>query len=255
MKTGMSEKKNEKEEEPQIEYTKVQGFDILDKLDEKKTYDSYNEKYYNSLENLKFLSISIPKENKLFYNFSQNPHASVTTTTGQCYVTYNDLKQEEQEIAEIIRSANEDISSIVSQVDNCDKDIIEEIKPQIDELEQRLRKYLVEQKTENFKLIKEVATLNKDKEALVSDLDACITRLNVLEAQVGKKRSKKNGIGEHFNTSGGSHTLMNNNSDPFKNQTYISANTNYKANNTYNTSSSDNNPKYFGDTISVVKNK
>ena len=151
------EENNEPKKESEIDYSKLQGFDILETLDDKKISDSYNEKFYESLDNLKFLSISIPKENKLFYNFQQNPNASITTSTQQCWVTYNDLKAEQDFCYSVIKSAYEQLTPVIEIVDHCDEGIQDEVKPIIEDLEKRLRKFLVEQQTKNFKLIKEIS--------------------------------------------------------------------------------------------------
>ena len=60
-----------------IEINKLQGFDVLEQLPKKSFNDNYNQEFYNTLDNLKFLSLSIPDEDKLFYHFEQNENASV----------------------------------------------------------------------------------------------------------------------------------------------------------------------------------
>ena len=61
-----------------IEFNKLQGFDVLEKLPPKSVNDTYNQEFYNTLDNLKFLSLSIPDEDKLFYHFEQNENASIS---------------------------------------------------------------------------------------------------------------------------------------------------------------------------------
>lgn len=67
-----------KTEEDAIEYKKLQGFDVLEKLPEEKLVNTCNEQYYSSLSNMKFISCTIPEEHKLFYHFEQNQNVSVT---------------------------------------------------------------------------------------------------------------------------------------------------------------------------------
>jgi hypothetical protein len=70
-----------------IELNKLPGFDILEKLPEEQMLKSYNEEFYNSLNNFKFMSLPVlPNEARLFYHFEQNENASVSTTTGQLLV-------------------------------------------------------------------------------------------------------------------------------------------------------------------------
>ena len=102
-------------QEQNLEFNKIQGFDVLEKLPEDSKMKSYNEEYYSSLSNLKFVSITIPQENKLFYHFEQNPNASVTTTTGQMYVVYKDLKEATLEIKQILGEVEEAIQTIYDQ--------------------------------------------------------------------------------------------------------------------------------------------
>ena len=66
-----------------IEFTKLQGFDVLEKLPEEKIIDNYNEQFYSTLSQLKFLSVTVPDEDKLLYHFEENEEASVEATTGQ----------------------------------------------------------------------------------------------------------------------------------------------------------------------------
>ena len=66
-----------------IEFNKLQGFDVLEKLPPKNLNDTYNQEFYNTLDNLKFLSLSAPDEDKLFYHFEQNENASISANAGQ----------------------------------------------------------------------------------------------------------------------------------------------------------------------------
>ena len=87
----MQQTKNETKQEQPLEFTKIQGFDVLDKLPEETKLKSYNEEFFNTLNNLKFLSCSIPDDDKLFYHFEQNENASLTSTIGQMEVTVKEL--------------------------------------------------------------------------------------------------------------------------------------------------------------------
>ena len=77
-----------------IEFNKLQGFDVLEKLPGKNFNDTYNQEFYNTLDNLKFLSLSIPDEDKLFYHFEQNENASISANAGQVLKSFmDDLKK------------------------------------------------------------------------------------------------------------------------------------------------------------------
>jgi len=71
-----------------IELNKLQGFDLLEKLPEERMLKSYNEEFYNTLQNsnIKVVSLPIIPDNKLFYHYVQNENASVSTSIGQLLV-------------------------------------------------------------------------------------------------------------------------------------------------------------------------
>lgn len=171
----------------QIEFNKLQGFDVLEKLPEEKLQSTYNEQFYSSLSNMKFLSMTIPDENKLFYHFETNENASVTTSTGQVLKTFQDLFLENESVKKILRTIKGDISRLFKDYENIDETIISEIKPEILKMEKKLQNYLVEQKTENFKLIKEIAILDKEKAEIQKQIEIALGRLDRLEAEVGLK--------------------------------------------------------------------
>ena len=171
----------------QIEFNKLQGFDVLEKLPEEKLQSTYNEQFYSSLSNMKFLSMTIPDENKLFYHFETNENASVTTSTGQVLKTFQDLFLENESVKKILRTIKGDISRLFKDYENIDETITSEIKPEILKMEKKLQNYLVEQKTENFKLIKEIAILDKEKAEIQKQIEIALGRLDRLEAEVGLK--------------------------------------------------------------------
>ena len=55
-------------------------------------------------------------------------------------------------------------------------------------MEKRLQTFLVEQKTETIRLIKEIANLQKEKDALKGEIESCYERLNNLEKEIGTNR-------------------------------------------------------------------
>ena len=170
-----------------IEFNKLQGFDVLEKLPEEKMKSTYNEQFYSSLSNMKFLSMTIPDENKLFYHFETNENASVTTTTVQILKTFEDLFMENESVKKLLRSIKGEISKLFKDYEHIDGTIADEIKPEIIKMERKLQNYLVEQKTENFKLIKEIAILEKEKAEIQKQIELSLARLDRLEAEVGIK--------------------------------------------------------------------
>ena len=74
-----------------IELNKIPGFDILEKLPEEQMLGSYNEEFYSTLSQVKFMSLKPSSENeRLLYHFEQNENASISTTVGQLIVRLMD---------------------------------------------------------------------------------------------------------------------------------------------------------------------
>ena len=130
---------------------------------EEKMLKSYNEEFYTSLKSLKFLSKQLPQNEKLFYHFEQNENASVSTTTGQLLSTYDELYATNEAIKKNIKALSEEIKELEIQCDQVNGDLTEEFAPEIERLNQALTKYINEQRIENYKLMKEIALLEKEK--------------------------------------------------------------------------------------------
>ena len=137
-----------------IEFNKLQGFDVLEQLPKKSFNDNYNQEFYSTLDNLKFLSLSIPDEDKLFYHFEQNENASVSANAGQVLKTFMELFMNKMNIRKILRQCKKDFKQMKIDFDNIEPNITEEIRTEILKMEKRLQTFLVEQKTETIRLIK-----------------------------------------------------------------------------------------------------
>ena len=168
-----------------IEFNKLQGFDVLEKLPPKSVSDTYNQEFYNTLDNLKFISLSIPDEDKLFYHFEQNENASISANAGQVLKSFMELFMNKMTIRKTLRQCKKEFKAMKIDFDNIEPNITEEIRIEIIKMEKRLQNFLVEQKTETIRLIKEIANLQKEKEKLKDDIEACYERLNKLEKIIG----------------------------------------------------------------------
>ena len=158
------------QDDTKTEMKNMPGFDVLDSIPEEQKMKSYNDEFYNTLSNLKFLSLTIPAENRLFYHFEKNNNASITSTAGQIFVTINELKQENINLNKTIIELQENIDSLRKDVENIEENSSGDILNEIKNLEKKLQVFIVETKTETFKLIKEVATLKKEKMILLKHL-------------------------------------------------------------------------------------
>lgn len=66
-----------------------------------------------------------------------------------------------------------------------DKNIYREYHPEIIKMKTNLQSFLVEQKTENFKLIKEIAILEKEKNEIQQNIYTVLNRIHKIEKDVG----------------------------------------------------------------------
>ena len=171
-----------------IEFNKLQGFDVLEKLPPKNFNDTYNQEFYNTLDNLKFLSLSAPDEDKLFYNFEQNENASISANAGQVLKSFMELFMNKMTIRKILRQCKKEFKEMKVDFDNIEPSLTEEIRSEIIKMEKRLQTFLVEQKTETIRLIKEIVNLQKEKDELKGEIEACVERLNNLEKEIGTNK-------------------------------------------------------------------
>ena len=179
-----------------IEINKLQGFDVLEQLPKKSFNDNYNQEFYNTLDNLKFLSLSIPDEDKLFYHFEQNENASVSANAGQILKTFMELFMNKMNIRKTLRQCKKDFKQMKIDFDNIEPNITEEIRTEILKMEKRLQTFLVEQKTETIRLIKEIANLQKEKDHIKNEIEECFERLAKLEKIIGTNKDYFKTIGD-----------------------------------------------------------
>ena len=187
------------QEEPNFEMKNIPGFDVLDNMQEEQKMKSYNDEFYNTLSNLKFLSLTIPNENQLFYHFEKNNNASITSTTGQIFVTVNELKQENINLKKIIEEVQGNIEVLKQLVESAGNEASGDIHNEIINLEKKLQLFIVESKTEKFKLIKELAILKKEKNEIYSQIQAAFARVEKLEKELGKNKKRLNKLGININ--------------------------------------------------------
>ena len=185
--------------EPNIDMKNIPGFDVLDSLPEDQKLKSYNDQFYSTLSGLKFLSLTIPPEDKLFYHFEKNNNASITSIAGQVNVTINELKQEDISLKEMIADIQENMKNLRVEVESISVENTGDVLNEIKNLEKRLQVFIVETKTENFKLIKEVANLKKEKNELYNQIQLAFQRVEKLEKELGKNKKKLNKLKMNVN--------------------------------------------------------
>ena len=187
------------ENEPALEMKNIPGFDVLDSLPEEQKLKSYNDEFYSTLSNMKFLSLTVPPEDKLFYHFEKNNNASITSIAGQVFVTINELKQENLSLKQIIAQVQEKINELKEDVNKIEEDSSGDIINEIKNLEKKLQVFVVESKTETFKLIKEVANLKKEKNDLITQIQLAFARVERIEKELGKNKKRFNKLNMNVN--------------------------------------------------------
>ena len=86
----------------------------------------------------------------------------------------------------------DEIKVLRGDIEIIDKDIHKEYRPEILKMKLNLQAFLVEQKTENFKLIKEIAILDKEKGEIQQNLYGILNRINKIEKDIGAKPNAYN---------------------------------------------------------------
>ena len=187
------------DKEPSLEMKNIPGFDVLDSLPDEQKLKSYNDEFYSTLSNMRFLSLTVPPEEKLFYHFEKNNNASITSTAGQVFVTINELKQENLSLKDVIIDVQEKINDLKEKVQNIENDCSGDILYPIQNLEKKLQVFVVESKTETFKLIKEVANLKKEKNELANQIQLAFARVERIEKELGKNKKRLNKLNMNVN--------------------------------------------------------
>lgn len=87
----------------------------------------------------------------------------------------------------IILKLKEEVASIKQEISVADKNIDKDFRPQIQRMKNSLQERLINQKTENFKLIKEIAILEKEKSDIQGVIYTLLGKLHRLEREIGVK--------------------------------------------------------------------
>ena len=102
-------------------------------------------------------------------------------------------------LKQIILEVKEKIDSLKGQVDNIEADSSGDILNEIKNLEKKLQVFVVESKTETFKLIKEVANLKKEKSKLTNQIQLTFVRVERIERELGKNKKRLNKLNIYAN--------------------------------------------------------
>ena len=164
---------------------KFHKIDNIDFLPEREKPDSYNKLFYKNLEEIKIIDLPIDQEKKLFYHFETNANASLTSTVSQITITSEQLAQSNIDTYNEIKFLEKEIEELKKGIEIADTQFYELYCPEIKRIKIIIQNFLVEQKTENFKLIKELAVLEKEKiDTNIKVIDA-LAKLIKVENEVG----------------------------------------------------------------------
>lgn len=157
--------------------------------EEKAMMRSYNQEFYSTLSTLKqtrFPTIRPEKSSQnYFYEYHNNENASITSSAGQIFLTVEDAFKLNLEIKSECIEIRDSLKEIRRDVDDLEtlKDLSEYTKS----IRLKVQNFLVDQKTETFKLVKEIAILTKDKIDLQNKITMALDRIKRLEEEVGIK--------------------------------------------------------------------
>lgn len=179
----------ETDESSKMEYKKLQGFDVLEELPPKETMQSYNEEYYSSLSNLRYVSCTIPPEHKLMYKFEQNPNASIKTSIHQLMKTFEDISLMKDELKLILPSVRESFDQLNEAIIQLEENALS-FKPELENMYYQLKNFLVNQMGENFILIKELYLMQKEVNDIKEKILEANNTLNAIERKFGSKPRK-----------------------------------------------------------------
>ena len=120
----------------------------------------------------------------------------------------------------LFKGIKKEVIDIFKGFENFDINITNDILPEIKKMENRLQKFLVEQKTENFRLLKESVILQKEKEQIQKQIEICYERLEKIEKEVGIKNIGENSVVDEndANANGRNKNILNKNKNSKKNK-------------------------------------
>ena len=81
----------------------------------------------------------------------------------------------------------EEVKAIADGMENLEQEFYTKYTPEILKMKKMVQSFLADQKTENFKYVKEIALLEKDKIEIQNSIYACLGKLHRLEIGVGIK--------------------------------------------------------------------
>ena len=99
--------------------------------------------------------------------------------------SFEEANKSNQDIKKCIQNLRDEVKSLRGNIEIVDTIIYREFHPEILKLKINLKKFFEEQKLENFKLIKEIAILEKEKVDIQTNIYYLLGHLHCLEKEIG----------------------------------------------------------------------
>jgi len=80
-----------------------------------------------------------------------------------------------------------EVKKIAEGMETLESEFYSKYRPEILKMKKMVQSFLADQKTENFKYVKEIALLERDKIEIQNSIYACLGKLHKLENGVGIK--------------------------------------------------------------------
>lgn len=154
--------------------------------EDEKLLSSYNKDFYSTLNSLgktKFPKISTNNTKNYFYEYHANENASITSSTQQMCKTIEDAYELSIELKADFIEIDQHLRQMKKQVEDIDS--IKEYSKYTKDIRFKVQNFLVDQKTESFKLVKEIAILSKEKIEIQSKILLALEKVKKLESEIG----------------------------------------------------------------------
>ena len=164
---------------------------LINIREEEKQLTSYNNDFYstlNSLRKTKFPKITPENTSQnYFYEYKINENAAITSSAGQIWHTLEDAYKLNIELkAEFIEIQNH-LKEMRKEVE--DIETTKEFSKYTKDIRSQVQKFLVDQKTESFRLVKEIAILSKEKIDIQNKIVFALDKIKRLELEIGVKNN------------------------------------------------------------------
>lgn len=188
---------NMEEEKTKLPFMKKDTVMFLN--EDGKMLKSYNQDFYSTLASFRNTKIlptisnlhnfkennEKPNKQQLIYQYYNNNNASVTSTSVQIWKTLEDIVNLNNELKYEILDIKGQIKEVKVNTGGFDTSLYNQFIDHINNIKLKIQTFLVNQKSETFKLIKEIAIMCKEKIELQNRIYQAMERIRKIEEEVG----------------------------------------------------------------------